>query len=90
MLFDTVVHKCQFPHHTVAPHRTPESLSSKVTNASVNHREDFSQAWQDIIPIKIDISFVGISSGTTVFERMSVGILGQDGMCNQGNDLRNV
>ena len=33
---------------------------------------------------------MGISGETTVFERMSVGILGQDGMCNEGNDLRNV
>jgi hypothetical protein len=38
----------------------------------------------------MDISFVGISGETTVFERMSGGILGQDGMCNKGNDLRNV
>ncbi len=40
--------------------------------------------------VKFDISFVGISGGTTVLERMSVCILGQDGMCNKGNDLRNV
>ncbi len=47
--------------------------------------------------MEIDISFVGISGETTVFERMSVVfermsvcILGQDGMCNKGNDLRNV
>jgi hypothetical protein len=28
--------------------------------------------------VKMDMSFVGISDETTVFERMSVGILGQD------------
>jgi hypothetical protein len=33
---------------------------------------------------------VGISGETTVFERMSVDILGQDGMCNNDNDLRHV
>ncbi len=38
----------------------------------------------------MDISFVGISGETTVFERMSVDILGQDGMCNNDNDLRHV
>jgi hypothetical protein len=38
----------------------------------------------------MDISFVGISRETTVFERMSVDILVQDGMCNKGNDLRHV
>ncbi len=42
------------------------------------------------VEVKIDISFVGISGETTVSERMSVGILGQDGMCNKGNDLCNV
>ncbi len=36
-------------------------------------------------PVKIDISVVRISGETTVFERMSVGILGQDGMCNRIN-----
>jgi hypothetical protein len=40
--------------------------------------------------VKIDISFVGISGQTTVFESMSEIILGQDGMHNKGNDLRNV
>jgi hypothetical protein len=33
----------------------------------------------------MDISFVGISREETV-ERMSVGILDQDGMCNKVND----
>ena len=33
---------------------------------------------------------MGISGETTVFERMSVGILGQEVMCNKGNDLRHV
>jgi hypothetical protein len=40
--------------------------------------------------VKMDVCFVGISGETTVFERMSVGILGQDGMFNKGNDLRHV
>jgi hypothetical protein len=40
--------------------------------------------------VEIDISFVGISGETTVFEHMSVDILGQDGMCNKDNDLHNV
>jgi hypothetical protein len=40
--------------------------------------------------VKIDISFVGISGETTVFEHMSVVILGQDGMYNKNNDLRHV
>jgi hypothetical protein len=40
----------------------------------------------------MDISFVGISGETvrntvTMFEHMSVGLLGQDGMCNKDNDL---
>ena len=33
---------------------------------------------------------MGTSGETTVFEHMSVVILGQDGMCNKVNDLRNV
>ncbi len=33
---------------------------------------------------------MGTSGETTVFEHMSVVILGQDGMCDKGNDLRNV
>jgi hypothetical protein len=33
---------------------------------------------------------VGISGETTVFERMSVDILGQDDTCNKDNDLGNV
>jgi len=36
----------------------------------------------------MDISFVGKSGEVTVFERMSVDILGQDGMSNSDNDLR--
>jgi hypothetical protein len=39
--------------------------------------------------VKMDISYVGISAETRVFERMSVVILGQ-GMCNKDNDLRHV
>ncbi len=39
---------------------------------------------------KIDISFVGISSETVVFEHLSIDILSQSEMCNKGNDLRNV
>jgi hypothetical protein len=33
---------------------------------------------------------VGIPSETAMFERLSVGILSQDGMCNKDNDLRNL
>jgi hypothetical protein len=36
---------------------------------------------------KIHISFVGISGETKVFERMSVGILDQDGMCMEDPDF---
>ncbi len=43
-----------------------------------------------LLLLTMDISFVRLPGETTVFERMSVGILGQDGMCNKDNDLRHV